>query len=89
MPNTSSIASTGHAVKQAPWPMQWAASVRTALPLMMLSAFSGQAFTQAPEPIQRPGLMMGCIEAGSVKPASLASCSRARPRRLIRFLRLT
>ena len=82
VPNTSCIASTGQASRQAPWPIQCVGSVSTALPLIKLSAFSGHALTHAPEPQHLAKSMTGWMDAGSVKPDSFASCNRSRPRRL-------
>ena len=83
VPNTSVIASTGQAARQAPWPMHDAALISTALPPMMPSASSGQAVTHEPEPMQRSGSITGCSDGGSSQPGldatsfSCSTCSRS------------
>ena len=76
-PNTSEMAPTGHAARHAPWPMQSPALMRLALPLIrpstVCSGCSGQARTQAPQPTQIAGSMIGCSETGSASPAACAS----------------
>ena len=73
VPNTSEMASNGHAAWQAPWPMQADALTSTALPPTMPSAASGQALVHEPEPMQRAGSINGCSEGGSFRPAASAS----------------
>ena len=54
LPNTSVMASTGQAMRQAPWPMQWLGLSSVALPSMSPRTFcSGQALAQEPQPMQR------------------------------------
>jgi hypothetical protein len=59
VPKTSLIASWGQAAAQAPWPMQAAPLISTALPSTMPSASSGQALMHAAEPRQRTGSITG------------------------------
>ena len=78
------FASTGQAERQAPWPMQAEPFFSTALPLTTPSASSGQARAQEPEPMQREGLITGCSDGGSPRPAArlcFSSCACACCRR--------
>ncbi len=63
VPNTSVIASTGQAVRQAPWPMQSLGAISSALPRIMPSTrcpgISGQALMQALQPMHLFGSMTG------------------------------
>ena len=82
VPKTSSMAPTGQAVLQAPWPMQEAGSSNCALPpIMPMMRPSGQACVQAPQPTHRAGSMTGWSDEGSVSPASMDRCSRWEARR--------
>lgn len=75
VPNTSVIASTGHAAAQAPWPMQAAALTSTAVPSTMPKACSGHALTQELDARQRAASTTGCNDGVSPSPASNDCCS--------------
>ena len=73
VPKTRLIACTGQAAAHAPCPMQADGFARKALPLANPIASSGQAFAHAPDPQHFTSSTTGWSEAGSVRPAALAS----------------
>ena len=82
---TISMAPTGHASAQRPWPMHFWGFTMAALPPMTASTLpSGQTSTQAPQPMQCEMSMWGCCARGppekSLPRSAAASASRSRRR---------
>ena len=81
LPKTSVMASTGHAARQAPWPMQsvglTSAALRRTMPSTWCPGISGQAATHDPQPMHVAVSMTGCSDGASSKPASRLSSSTA------------
>ncbi len=81
VPNTSSMAPTGHSAAHREWPMQLAAVTRWARPSTSpRMSPSGQALRQDRLPMQVSRLITGCSDAGTDRPLATATWSRSRSR---------
>ena len=78
-PRPTSIAPTGQAISQRPWPTQRSPLTTVATPPTIPSTSpSGQALTQVPQPMQRIGSMKGNCAGGRSTPRRTASSLRER-----------
>ncbi len=78
-PRPTSIAPTGQAISQRPWPTQRSPFTTVAVPpTMPRTSPSGQALTQVPQPMQRMTSMKGNWAGGRSTPRRTASSLRER-----------